>query len=412
MTTQQEIITGLDIGTTKVCVVIGKRSKDGMEIIGAGQSPSYGVKQGMVVNMEKTAAAIRTAITEAELVAGCKVQNIIVGIADKLVRSQNSHGMVRVESGVVSEHDVHQVIESARTIPLSPNREILHVIPQEFIISGLRGIKQPIGMSGSRLEVKAHIITVASTSIRNITKACTQAGLQTSAIVLQSVASAEAALMPEERDLGVVLIDVGGGTTDVAVICNGTVWHTAEIPFAGNHLTEDLAANMHISKNEAELVKCVYGCCFKAMVENKEPVEIAASGAKPKRFIQRHSIAIILQARVEELFTLIAKELRRFNHNRNLVAGVVITGGSSQLPGLVDLAEQVLNMQARIGHPLISRGLVDKVSSPAYSSGVGLVLYGARTESETKRMKSEADDTIVRRAIQIVQNVWRKLRFP
>lgn len=406
--THQEIIAGLDIGTAKVCVVIGKRCKDGIEIIGVGQSPSLGVKQGMVVNMESTAAAIHKAVTEAELMAGCEVNNVVVGIADRYIHGQNSPGVVRVKSGEVCEQDVRQVIESARTIPMPPNHEILHIIPREFIIGNQHDIDQPLGMACSRLEVKVHIVTAASTSIRNIVKSCTMAGVHISTIVLKSLAAAEAVLMKEERELGVVLIDIGGGTTDIAVMRNGAVWLTAEIPIAGNHLTNDLAICLQLLRNEAESLKLANGCCLKNMVGKVDQVEIVTSGGNSKRILSRQEIASILEARTEELFMLIARELRRSDHEGELVAGAVISGGSSLLPGMAELAEQMLNMPVRVGHPINIRGLVDVVSQPIYSTGVGLVLYGFRTESAPKRVNSDENSTIVHRATQMLRRVWKE----
>ena len=406
--TPLEIIASLDIGTTKVCVVIGKRCKDGIKIIGVGQSPSLGVKQGMVVNMESTAAAIRKAVTEAELMAGCEVHKVVVGIADRFIHGQNSPGVVRVKSGEVCEQDVRQVIESARTIPIPPNHEILHIIPREFIIGNQHEVNQPLGMACSRLEVKVHIVTAASTSIRNIVKSCNMAGLQISTIVLKSLAASEATLLKEERELGVALIDIGGGTTDIAVICNGAVWLTAEIPVAGNHLTNDLAICLQLLRNEAELLKRTHGCCLKNMVDKAELIEIASSDVSRKRILPRKEIAVILEARVEELFMLIARQLRRSDYEGELVAGAVITGGSSFLPGMAELGEQMLNMPVRIGYPINIRGLVDLVNQPIYSTGVGLVLYGFRTEGAPKRVNSDENNTIVHRATQMLRRVWKE----
>jgi len=406
-TTPQEIIAGLDIGTTKVCVVIGKRCTDGIEIIGVGQSPSHGVKRGMVVNLESTAAAIRKAIAEAELMAGCEVSDVVVGIADKFISGQDSSGAIRVKSGEVCEQDVHHVIESARTIPMSPNHEILHIIPREFIIGNQHEINQPLGMTCSRLEVKTHIVTAASTSIKNIIKSCNMAGLQTSKIVLKSLAASEAVLMQEERKLGVALIDIGGGTTDIAVMHNGAVWLTAEIPIAGNHLTNDLAVGLQVLRNEAELLKRTYGCCLNNMVDKKDLIEITTSGSN-KKVLSRKDIAFILEARAEELFMLIARQLRRSDYEGELVAGAVITGGSSLLPGMAELAEQILHMPVRVGSPINIGGLVDVVNQPIYSSGVGLVLYGFRTESPPKRVNSEENRTIVHRATQMLRRVWNE----
>lgn len=404
----QEIIVGLDIGTTKICVVIGKRSNNGIEIIGVGHCPSNGVRQGMVVNMEITAAAIRKAVNEAELMTGCEVHTVVVGIADKFIQGQNSLGVVRVKSGEVSEQDISRVLESARTIPLPANREILHIIPREFIIGDQHNINQPLGMTCSRLEVKTHIVSAASTSIRNIVKACNLAGLQASSIILQSLASAEAVLMPEERELGVVLIDIGGGTTDIAVLSNGALQDTAELPVAGNHLTNDLSVGMRILRHEAESIKCIHGCCLQSMVDKYAKVEVSASGGRDKKDVLHREIAYILEARADELFSLIARELRHSEYDGELAAGAVITGGSSLLPGMVELAEQVLNMPVRLGSPTNIKGLVDVLSQPIYATGVGLVLYGFRTESVPQRVNADENSTVVYRATQLIQRMWKE----
>lgn len=407
-TTDQEIITGLDIGTTKICVVIGKRSGSGIEIIGVGHCPSHGVRQGMVVNMEITAASIRKAVIEAELMAGCEVHTVVVGIADKFIQAQNSLGVVRVKGGEVSELDICRVLESARTISLSANREILHMIPREFIIGDQHEINQPLGMTCSRLEVKTHIISAASTSIRNIVKACNLAGLQASSIILQSLASAEAVLLPEERELGVALIDIGGGTTDIAVLSKGALQDTAELPVAGNHLTNDLSVGMRILRHDAEYMKCMHGCCLQSMVDKHAKVEIPASGGRDKRVILRRDIAFILEARVDELLSLIARELRHSEYDEELVAGAVITGGSSLLPGMVELAEQALNMPVRLGSPININGLVDVLCQPIYATGVGLVLYGFRTEGVPQRVNANQNRTVVHRATQLIQRMWKE----
>ncbi len=405
---QQELIVGLDIGSTKVCVVVGRQGEDGIEIIGVGQSQSHGLKNGMIVNIESTAAAIRRAVNEAELMAGCEVNNVVVGIADKFIYGQNSLGVVRVKHGEVTEQDIHRVIESAQAVPLPPNREILHIIPREFIIDEQNEISHPLGMTCSRLEVKLHLVTAASTSIKNITKACHLAGLEASSIVLQSIASAEAVLMTDERELGVALIDIGGGTTDIAVISNNALWHTAEISMAGNHLTGDLAVGMRILINEAESIKRAHGCCQKSMVDKDEQVGITTTGHNSGRQLSRQTMAMILQARAEELFSLIDRELHRSGHSGELVAGAVITGGTSLLSGMEELAERTLNMPVRIGRSTNVRGLADMVSQPIYSTGVGLVLYGAKNAHVPKKPKPRINTGELMRIIAEVQRVLKE----
>ncbi|MDD2732393.1 MAG: cell division protein FtsA [Desulfuromonadaceae bacterium] len=373
----ENIVVGLDVGTAKICVVVGKHIFGTVEIIGVGQCLSSGLQKGFVIDIERTASAIRKAVDEAELMSGCAISNSVVGIADRFIHAQNTSGMITLTSHEVLAGDVQRVIESAQSIALHDDRKILHTILQEFIVDTHHRIEHPVGIRGTRLEARVHLITAGTASINNIVKACKKAALEATEIVLQPLASAEAVLMPEEREMGVVMIDIGCGTTDVALFTSGTLRHTAVIPVAGSHLTGDLAVGLHITLSEAERLKCLYGCCQKEIHNETSSVEVFASNGIKSSIITEKSIRMILQARVTELFAIVAKELELSGFKNDLVAGVVITGGSSLLPGIDRLAEQVLDMPVRLGKPLNMEGLAENFCKPQYSTGIGLVLKAA-----------------------------------
>ncbi len=373
----ENIVVGLDVGTAKICVVVGKQISGKIEIIGIGQCRSSGLQKGFVIDIENTASAIRKAVDEAELMSGCTISNAMVGIADRFIHTQNTSGMVTLTSREVATEDVQRVIESAQSIALHDGRKILHTILQEFIVDTHHRIEHPLGIRGERLEARVHLITAGTSSINNIVKACKKAALEATEIVLQPLASAEAVLMPEEREMGVVMIDIGCGTTDVAIFTNSTLRHTAVIPVAGNHLTGDLAVGLHVTLSEAERLKCLYGCCLKDMHDETSSVEVFASNGLKSSIITGKSIRMILQARATELFAIVANELELSGFKNDLVAGVVITGGSSLLPGIDRLAEQVLDMPVRLGPPLNMSGLTEDFCMPQFSTGIGLVLKAA-----------------------------------
>lgn len=332
-----------------------------------------------MIDIENTASAIRKSVEEAELMSGCTISSAVVGIADRFIRTQNTRGMVTLTGREVVAEDVQRVIESAQSVALCDDRKILHTILQEFIVDTHHRIEHPLGIRGERLEARVHLITAATSSINNIVKACEKAALVATEIALQPLASAEAVLMPEEREMGVVMIDIGCGTTDVAIFTNSTLRHTAVIPIAGNHLTGDLAVGLHVTLSEAERLKCLYGCCKKDMCDEASSVEVFASSDGKRSNTTRKSIRVILQARATELFVLIVKELEISGFKNDLVAGVVITGGSSLLSGIDRLAEQVLDMPVRLGKPLNMSGLTENFCMPQFSTGIGLVLKAAKT---------------------------------
>lgn len=360
-----QIIAGLDIGTTKICCVIAKHIGTDIEIIGMGQIPSPGVRHGQVLNIEATATAIRKAVDLAQRMAGRQISQVVVGIADRSVKSRNCTGMITLNSSEVTEQDIKRVLESAKSSISVPDYEFLHVIPREYHVDGLDEISNPLGMSCSRLEVRAHLITASTSSVRNITKACERAGIHVSSVVLQSLASADSVLSADEKEMGVALLDMGGGTTDIAVFKQGVLWHTAELTVAGSHLTADLAKHLRILPTEAEQMKLQYGNC------RAEKAEKVTCGT---RSLNHEKIVAIIQQRIQEIITAAAHETRQSKHGGSLVAGLVITGGTALLPDLDMFIEQLTNVPVRIGLPTGFQGFSDMVKHPACATAVGLVV--------------------------------------
>lgn len=379
MARKDNLVVGLDIGTTKICAIVGEVTDDGIDIIGIGTAPSTGLRKGVVINIASTVEAIRRAVKEAELMAGCEISTVYTGIAGGHIRGFNSHGIVAVKDGEITPADVARVIDAAKAVAIPMDREVIHILPQEFIIDDQDGIKEPLGMSGVRLEAKVHIVTAAVTSAQNIIKCANRTGLNVQAIVLQQLASAEAVLTQDEKDLGVCLIDIGGGTTDLAIFSEGAIVHTSVLPLGGNHLTTDIALGIRTPQEEAETIKQRYGCALVEQVETNEMIEVPSVGGRKPRTLSRQILCEIIEARVEEIFQLIREEIRNTAYEDLLASGVVLTGGTSQLPGIADIAEDVLGLPIRWGVPKKIGGLVDVVRSPCYSTGVGLVQYGAKT---------------------------------
>ncbi|MGH7897192.1 MAG: cell division protein FtsA [Candidatus Binatia bacterium] len=382
MAKRSPLIVGLDIGTYKISAVVAEAGEDGVEIVGIGTAPSHGLRKGVVVNIEATVDSIRKAVAEAELMAGCEIHNVHTGIAGAHVKGFNSHGVVAVKATEVSASDVERVLDAARAVALPMDRQVVHVLPQEFVVDDQDGIKQPIGMAGVRLEAKVHIITASVTSTQNIVKCCERSGLHVSDLVLEPLASAEAVVTPEERELGVALVDIGGGTTDIVVFHNGAVKHTAVLPIGGNHLTNDIATGLRTPFAEAEKIKQRFGCALSNMVARQETIEVPSVGGRSPRVLSRHILAEIIEPRVEEIFALVAREMTRSGYEDVLASGVVVTGGSTVLEGVPELAEQVFHLPVRLGVPFQVAGLVDVVSSPMHSTSVGLILYGFRRSAE------------------------------
>ena len=381
----RHVIAGLDVGTTKICCVIAEWSPAGsLDIIGVGTSPSRGLRKGVVVNIDSTVEAIKQAVGEAEAMAKTELTQVITGIGGGHVRGINSRGVVGVSGKhrEVSQGDIDRALEAARAIELPPEREVIHVLPQTFIVDDQDGVKEPLGMFGARLEVEVHVVTGATTSVRNVVRSVNRAGLQVQDIVLQPLASAEAAISGEEKDLGVLLIDLGGGTTDVALFRDGGVWYTSILPLGGDHISNDIAVGLRTPTADAEELKKRHGCALTALVREDETVEVPSVGGRKARQLSRHLLSEIIQPRVEEIFTLVARDLSRAGLEDVAAAGVVVTGGTSMMRGVPELAEQVFDVPVRRGMPTGLGGLGDVVHSAFHTAGVGLALAGAVGRAE------------------------------
>jgi len=379
---------GLDIGTSKVVAIVGEMAGDSsIEVIGIGSHPSRGLKKGVVVNIESTVQSIQRAIEEAELMAGCEIHSVYAGIAGSHVRSLNSHGIVAIRDKEVASGDVERVIDAAKAVAIPADQKILHVLPQEFIIDNQEGIRDPIAMSGVRLEAKVHIVTGADSAAQNIVKCVQRCGLHVEDIVLEQLASSFAVLTEDEKELGVCLVDIGGGTTDLALFANGAIRHTAVIPIAGDQVTNDIAVSMRTPTQYAEDIKLRYACALSQLANPDETIEVPSVGDRPPRRLARQTLAEIVEPRYEELFGLIREELRRSGFEEAIAAGVVITGGSAKMEGAVELAEEIFHMPVRLGLPQHVSGLVEVVSNPIHSTGVGLLLYARANAHGAMREK-------------------------
>jgi cell division protein FtsA len=383
---QDNVLVGLDLGTTKVCAIVGDVKDDGqVDIIGIGISPSNGLKKGVVVNIDSTVESIRKAVHEAELMAGVEINSVYVGVSGGHIKGLNSRGVAAIKNKEVGQADVARAIDGARAVNIPMDQQVLHVLPQEFIIDDQDGIKDPLGMSGVRLDVKVHIISGAVTSIQNIVKSCSRAGLHVNDLVLQPLASSRAVLTAEEQDLGVVVVDIGGGTTDMAIFLEGSLWHTEVLPIGGNHLTNDIAIGLRTPASEAEKIKIKYGCALSSLVKHEETLDVPSVGGRPPRLLSRQILCEIIEPRVEELFGMIQQRLKKTGYEDMCASGIVLTGGVALLEGLQEAAERFIGLPVRRGTPKNIGGLMDVVNSPVYSTGVGLVLYGAANQREAPR---------------------------
>jgi len=378
------IVVGLDIGTTKICAVVGEFNEKGAEIIGVGTYPSVGLRKGVVVNIDNTVDSIQRAIEDAELMAGCEIGSVFIGIAGSHIKGFNSHGVIAVKGQEVSQEDVDRVIDAARAVAIPLDREVIHILPQEYIVDEQGGILDPVGITGVRLEAKVHIVTGAVTAAQNLIKCSNRAGLDVVDIVFQPLASAEAVLTQEEKDLGVALIDFGGGTTDLALFTESAIKHTAVLGLGGNNLTNDIAVGLRTPSKEAEQIKIRNGSCINSLIDKDQMIEVPSVGGRKPRLLSRHILSEILEPRVEEIFTLIDQEIERTELKELLASGVVITGGSALLPGIAEIADQVFQLPTRIGFPQRISGLVDVVNGPMFATAVGLVLYGMEHQSQKK----------------------------
>ncbi len=385
---KKDLIVGLDIGTTKICAIVGEIVEGGLnpriDIVGIGSSPSRGLRKGNIINIDDTVESIRKAIKEAELMAGVEITTVYTGIAGGHIKSFNSTGIVAVKDREIISQDVHRVIDAAKAVAIPMDREVLHVIPQEYVIDSQEGIRDPVGMSGVRLEAKVHIVTGAVSSAQNLIKCANKAGLNVAEIILQPIASSEATLEQDERELGVILVDIGGGTSDIAIFKEGAIVYTGVLAVGGNHITNDIAVGLRTPQHEAERIKIKYGCAMASLVQVDETIEVPGVGGRKSRVLSRRLLAEIIEPRVEEIFALIQREVMKSGYHDLLSAGVVVTGGASLMEGLPEVAEMVFEMPVKRGIPRAIGGLRDVVNSPKYATGVGLLKYGARNRLKSK----------------------------
>jgi len=377
------MIVGLDIGTSKVVAIVGEISIDGsIEVVGIGSHQSRGLKKGVVVNIESTVQSIQRAIEEAELMAGCQIHSVYAGIAGNHIRSLNSHGIVAIRDREVYSLDLERVIDAAQAVAIPADQKVLHILPQEYVIDTQEGIKEPLGMSGVRLEAKVHLVTCAVNAAQNIEKCIRRCGLEVEDIILEQLASSYAVLTDDEKELGVCLVDIGGGTTDIAIFTEGSIRHTGVIPIAGDQVTNDIAMALRTPTQFAEEIKIKYACALTQLARVDESIKVPSVGERPSRDLSRQALAEVVEPRYDELFTLVQAELRRSGYENLLAAGVVLTGGSSKMEGAVELAEEIFHMPVRLGNPQDIQGLLDIVKNPIYSTGVGLLQYGLKQYEE------------------------------
>ncbi len=398
-----KLVVGLDIGTSKVLAIVGEVGPTGeVEIIGVGHHPSRGMKRGVVVNIESTVQSIQRAVEEAELMAGCEIHSVYAGIAGSHIASFNSHGIVAIKDKEVGQGDIERVLEAARALAIPTDQKLLHILPQEFIIDKQDGIREPIGMSGVRLEAKVHIVTGAVSAAQNIVKCVRRCGLEVDDVILEQLASSMSTLTEDEKELGVCLIDIGGGTTDISVYTEGAIRHTAVIPIAGDQVTNDIAIALRTPTQYAEELKQKYGCALTQLAHRDETLEVPSVGDRAPRKLSRQMLAEVIEPRIEELYGLVQAELRRSGFEDVLGSGMVITGGCSKMEGMVDLAEEVFHMPVRLGLPQYIGGLKGVVQNPIFATGVGLVLYGARSR--------QGRGFVPRPTTNGVKAVWEKMR--
>ena len=375
----ENMIVGLDIGTSKVVAIVGKRKMDGtIEVVGIGSHPSRGLKRGVVVNIETTVQAIQRAVEEAELMAGCRIHSVYAGIAGSHIKSLNSHGIVAIRDREVTQADIDRVIDAAQAVAIPADQKILHILPQEFVIDSQEGIKEPMGMSGVRLEAKVHLVTCAVNAAQNIEKCVKRCGLEVDDIILEQLASSHAILTEDEKELGVCVVDIGGGTTDIAVFTGGAIRHTAVIPIAGDQVTNDIAMALRTPTQNAEEIKIKYACALTQLAGADETIKVPSVGDRAPRDLSRQALAEVVEPRYEELFTLVQSELRRSGFEDLIPAGIVITGGSSTMEGVVELAEEIFHMPVRLACPQAVSGMTEVVNNPIYATGGGLLIHGFR----------------------------------
>ncbi|MDF1654219.1 MAG: cell division protein FtsA [Coxiellaceae bacterium] len=397
----KNLIVALDIGTSKIAALVGEVTEDKqVEVIGFGSHPSHGLKRGVVVNIESTVQSIQRAVEEAELMAGCDINMAYTGIAGSHVKSLNSHGIVAIRDREVNQSDVERVIDAAKAVAIPADQKILHILPQEFIIDAQEGVREPVGMSGVRLEAKVHIVTGAVSAAQNISKCVRRCGLQVGDVVLEQLASSHSVLNEDEKELGVCMIDIGGGTTDIAIFTEGSIRHTAVIPIAGDHVTNDVAVALRTPSKYAERIKIKHGSVVPNNVESGETIQVPSVSKRPPKTIHRKALCQVIAARYEELFALIENEIRRSGFEDFITAGVVLTGGASNVEDSVELAESVFKMPVRLGVPQNISGLVDVRENPSYATGVGLLLHGLQHTSSDHHFDAD----------QGVKGLWSRMK--
>ena len=394
---ENELTVGLDIGTSKIVAIVGKKNTEGL--VGIGSHPSRGLKRGVVVNIETTVNAIQRAIEEAELMAGCQIHSVYAGIAGSHIRSMNSHGIVAVRDREVVQADIDRVIDAAQAVAIPADQKVLHILPQEYVIDNQEGIKEPLGMSGVRLEAKVHLVTCAVNAAQNIEKCVQKCDLDVDDIILEQLASSYAVLTEDEKELGVCMVDIGGGTTDMAIFTGGAIRHTAVIPIAGDQVTNDIAMALRTPTQNAEEIKIKYACALTQLAGADETIKVPSVGDRPPRDLSRQALAEVVEPRYEELFTLIQSELRRSGFEDVIAAGIVLTGGTSKMEGVVELAEEIFHMPVRLASPQGVSGLADVVNNPMYATGVGLLMYGLkqRTTDSLPMMRPGGGDSVIQK---------------
>lgn len=388
---KQDFIVGLDIGTTKICAIVGQITDTGIDIVGLGTRPSHGLRKGAVINIDSTVEGIHRAIEEAELMAGVDITHAYIGVAGNHVRSFNSSGVVSIKNREIDAEDVERVIDAAKAIAIPADRQVIHLIPQDYIIDGQDGIKEPIGMNGVRLEGKIHIVTASTSSTQNLVKCSNRAGIHVSELVLEPIASSEAVLSEDEKELGVALVDIGGGTSDICIFVGGALVHTGVINIGGNHITNDIAVGLRTPQVEAEKLKIRHGCCMKELIAPEETIEVPGVGGRQPRIVARQLLAEIIGPRAEEMFHLIKSEIEKTGYTNLIGSGVVITGGCSMLEGMPELAEIIFEMPVKRGYPSGMGGMRDIVNSPKYATGVGLLKYAANKLAAKNGRPSSGD---------------------
>lgn len=387
---ENNLVVGLDIGTSKVVAIVGELNPNGaLEIIGIGSHRSTGLKKGVVVNIESTVQSIQRAIEEAELMAGCEINSVYVGIAGSHISSLNSHGIVAIKDREVLNYDIDRVIDAAQAVAIPADQQILHILPQEYLIDDQEGVKEPLGMSGVRLEAKVHLITCAVNAAQNIEKCIRRCGLDVEDIILEQLASSYSVLTEDEKELGVCMVDIGGGTTDIAIFIEGAIRHTGVIPIAGDQVTNDIAMALRTPTLHAEDIKIKYACALAKLTGADETIQVPSVGDRPARALSRQSLAEVVEPRYDELFTLVQAELRRSGYEDLVAAGIVLTGGTSKMEGVVHLAEEIFHMPVRLGSPQNVSGLADIVNNPIYSTGVGLLHYAKKQHEDGRRVYKE-----------------------